>query len=165
MAAAPGFVSLSGGRMVAALLVGMALGLWLEVYRGHLREMRPRRVGLLVRDLVFWIMATLIAAFGLYFANWLDLRLYAVCAMALGILLASALAGPTVRPGAALATRVLNAGAAAAAGPFRALARRRRGRPDRTSPPTPPTPPDGAEAGAAAVRTRRDSSRRWWERG
>lgn len=165
MAGAPGFVALSGGRIVAAVLVGMALGLWLEVYRGHLREARPRRVGLLVRDLLFWIMATLIAAFGLYFANWLDLRLYAVCAMALGILLSSALAGPTVRPGAALATRVLNAGAVAAVGPFRALARRRRARPDPTSPPVPPAPPDGGDPAAVQARTRRGSSRRWWERG
>jgi spore cortex biosynthesis protein YabQ len=125
--------------MAAALVVGMALGLWLELYRGHLRAARPRRAALVVRDLLFWTGATLMAAFGLYFANWLALRLYALCAMVLGSLLASALAGPVVRPAAGGATRAGQALIAATLWPLRALSRAI-GRP-RPPAPAPPAPP------------------------
>ena len=126
--------------MAAALLVGVALGLWLELYRGHLRAARPRRLGLLARDLMFWCGATLIAAFGLYLANWLDLRLYAVCSMALGILLSTSLAGPTVRPVAGAATRAAARLTHAAMWPVRALGGgSRRARPHPARPPEPPS--------------------------
>lgn len=148
--------------MAAAALVGMVLGLWLEIYRGHLRAARPRRAGLLVRDLLFWSGATVIAAFGLYFANWLDLRLYAVCAMAFGMLLASALAGPVVRPTSGAATRLVGACATVAMRPLRSLARRRR--PRATRPPrVPPEPPEKPTEAPAAPTARRDSTRRWWQ--
>lgn len=138
--------------MAAALLVGMALGLWLEIYRGHLRAARPRRLALLARDLLFWTGATLIAAFGLYFANWLDLRLYAVCFMALGILLSSSLAGPTVRPAAAAATRAVTWCARLLLWPVRTLRARTARRP--APGPAANRPPD-----APARR------RGWWQRG
>jgi spore cortex biosynthesis protein YabQ len=158
VAPAPGYVVLSGGRMAAALLVGMALGLWLELYRGHLRAARPRRLGLLARDLLFWAGATLIAAFGLYFANWFDVRLYALCAMALGILLTSALAGPIVRPASGGLTRALNAFGRALFWPVRAVARAF-GRPH-----GPGTQPPSGSAGAAAVvaGTAPPARQRWW---
>ncbi len=127
----PGFTALALGRFVAAVLVGIALGLWLEAYRGHLRAARPRRLGLLVRDLLFWLGATLIAAFGLYFANWLDLRLYAISAMALGLCLTSLLAGPSVRAIAAAVTDAVGAVGRALARPLRVLARRRATAPGR----------------------------------
>jgi len=131
--------------MAAALLVGMALGLWLELYRGHLRAARPRRLGLLIRDVTFWLGATAIAAFGLYLANWLDLRLYAMCCMALGILLSTSLAGPTVRPVAGAATRAAAALAQALLWPARALGRGRRGA--RSGAPRPPAAPPARRPG------------------
>jgi spore cortex biosynthesis protein YabQ len=118
----PGFVALSAGRTVAASLVGMAFGLWLEMYRGHLRAARPKGVALFVRDLLFWLGATVLTAFGLYLANWLDLRLYAVVAVALGALWTSWLVGGPVRAVASVATRAFAAVGRVVAWPLRPLA-------------------------------------------
>lgn|GEM_PF-4986242 len=119
----PGFVALSAGRVAGAALVGMAVGLWVEIYRGHLRALRPRGAALVALDLLFWVVATGVVAFGLYYANWLDVRLYAVAAMAAGALWASWLAGPVVRPASAAATRGVIWSAHVAGAPWRAAAR------------------------------------------
>jgi hypothetical protein len=100
-------------RLMGSLVVGMALGIWWEGYRGLLRGLRPRGGWLTVLDLTFWAVAFGVTAFGLYWANWLDLRLYAVAAALGGAVLAHLGAGPVVRP----------AVAAAAGGARRALGR------------------------------------------
>ncbi|MCL6596813.1 MAG: spore cortex biosynthesis protein YabQ [Firmicutes bacterium] len=123
--AGQGVVAAAAGRALATCLVGVALGVWWEAYRGHLRAARPRGLALVVRDLLFWTGATLVAAFGLYFANWLDLRLYAVAGMALGVVAASALAGPEVRAVAGALTYAFGAVGRLTRLPFDRLRRRR----------------------------------------
>jgi spore cortex biosynthesis protein YabQ len=123
--AGQGVVVAAAGRALATALVGVALGVWWEAYRGHLRAARPRGLALVVRDLLFWTGATLVAAFGLYFANWLDLRLYAVAGMALGVVAASVLAGPEVRAVAGALTYAFGAVGRWARRPFGGFRRRR----------------------------------------
>jgi len=97
MAPEPHVVLASAGRAVTALLGGLAIGVWTAAYQGHLRAYRPRRVLLFMLDVAFWLGVFVLAALGLYLANWMSLRLYAFVAMGTGVVTALALAGPGVR--------------------------------------------------------------------
>lgn len=141
MAVEPSFVALSGGRAAASALVGMAFGIWSDLFRGHLYACRSRGLLLALEDGMFWLGATVLVAIGLYFANWLDIRLYAVAAMAAGAALAIWLAGPVVRPASTAATRAMQAVGRVLAWPVRRFARRIRRRPPRSR--RPPLPPAG----------------------
>jgi hypothetical protein len=88
------FVAESAARGVATVLVGMGLGVWGELYRGVLRGSQASRRTLVALDLAAWLGALALAAMGLYWANWLDLRLYAVAGMAVGYALTHWGAGP-----------------------------------------------------------------------
>ena len=163
MASPPTFVALSGGRAIACLLVGMAFGVLVDLYRGHLSATRGRGAMLAVEDGLFWLAATVLVSVGLYFANWLEIRLYSVTAMALGALLAMWLAGPVVRPVSAWATRGGQAVLYAALWPMRKVAQawgRRPKRPPR-KPRTPPPPPEAPTRSDAPPEGRR-VPRPWW---
>ena len=54
---------------------------------------RPARWLLTLLDLAFWAVALVLVAVGLYFTDWLSLRLYAAFVIALGCLAALYLAG------------------------------------------------------------------------
>jgi hypothetical protein len=104
----------SEGRIVATSVTGMALGLWLEGYRGWLRGWRPARLGLLAGDLTFWAVALAVTALGLYWANWLNVQLYAVAGMAAGTAFAMLLVGREVRGGVAASSRLVRSALTAA---------------------------------------------------
>lgn len=147
---------------MSCLLVGMAFGVLVDLYRGHLGATRSRGAMLAVQDGLFWLVAAVLVSVGLYFANWLEIRLYSVTAMALGALLAMWLAGPVVRPASAWVTRGGQAVLYVAVWPMRQVARawaRRPKRPPRR-PPTPPPPeiPPSPEAPTE----RAQGTRPWW---
>lgn len=75
-------------------VVGLALGIWVALYHGHLRAYRPARALLFVLDLLFWLGTLVLVAVGLYFTDWLSLRLYALFAIGVGLLTSLYLAGP-----------------------------------------------------------------------
>lgn len=78
-------------------IVGLSLGIWTALYQGHLRAYRPHRGLLIALDVLFALGALVVSAVGLYFTDWLSLRVYALFAMAVGVLTALYLAGPAFR--------------------------------------------------------------------
>lgn len=94
-------------RIVGTVLVGMAVGMWWELYRGWLRGWKPRHTAVLVGDLGFWAVAFWLTALGLFWANWLDIRLYAVAGMAFGVWTTSVGTGWLVRNATAWVFRVV----------------------------------------------------------
>lgn len=155
MAPQPSFVALSGGRAVASALVGVAFGLWIDLFRGHLVACRNRGILLAVEDGLFWLGATALVAIGLYFANWLDIRLYSVAAMAAGAAFALWLAGPVVRPAATVTTRGAQAVVRTLFWPVRFVARHLPRFPRRPRRPPPSPPPSNEEPETSRARP-------WW---
>lgn len=94
MPGSPDFVTLSAGRAVMGFVVGLALGVWVALYQGHLRAYRPVHVLLFAMDLLFWLGTLVLVTVGLYFTDWMSLRVYALFAIGVGLVVALFLAGP-----------------------------------------------------------------------
>ena len=113
-----------GVAFAVAALTGVALGLMLDGYRALRRALRPARLLGHFLDVALVAGAVPVLAGGMLAANWGELRVYPVLALALGGALYLALASPVLLPvavwGIRVVVRAVVAVVRAVTAPFRA---------------------------------------------
>lgn len=69
------------------ILTGIALGLLFDLVRSFRFQWRPGIWVGAVYDFLFWLLATLALAVGLFYGNWGEIRFYVVVGVLIGLLL------------------------------------------------------------------------------
>ncbi|MHB0884399.1 MAG: spore cortex biosynthesis protein YabQ [Bacillota bacterium] len=109
--------------LLVTVLLGSAVGLAYDLYRGLRRAAIRSRAATAVGDLLFWSLATLFVFRGLVFGNGGELRMYVFAGTAAGLYLYFQLASPTVMWTVAWFWRAVFALARLVATGFRAISR------------------------------------------
>jgi len=87
-------VDLQFYAFLTVVLCGAAFGLLFDVLRAARAYFRPNRLVAALGDILFWLVATVILAGGIFYANWAEFRLYVAIGIFLGAGLYFWLASP-----------------------------------------------------------------------
>lgn len=71
----------------ATVAIGMSIGLLFDYYRAISAALRLKARGILVGDMLFWLVATAMGFMLLLWGNWGELRFYVLLGLGLGALL------------------------------------------------------------------------------
>ncbi len=89
-------VDVQFAMLLVTFLIGAAIGLAYDVYRGLRRAAQSGRVATLLGDIIFWAAATILVFRGLVFGNGGELRLYVFVGAAAGLYLYFRMASQTL---------------------------------------------------------------------
>jgi len=71
---------------IVTLLMGITIGILFDFYNVTKGIIRPRKVGIYLGDLLFWVITTIVVFFMLLIGNWGELRFYVVIGILAGVL-------------------------------------------------------------------------------
>lgn len=78
-------INLQLGSGLLLLLIGIILGGYIDFYRVFRSKIRLNKFVDAIGDLLFWVLAVMIFIPLMYLVNWLELRLYVVMALLVGL--------------------------------------------------------------------------------
>jgi spore cortex biosynthesis protein YabQ len=79
------FVSLQLNTFLVLLFAGMVLGGFFDLYRVFRSRIKVNKTIDFIGDLLFWLLAAVLAIPLIYWGSWLELRIYVWISMILGL--------------------------------------------------------------------------------